>query len=221
MGIRLRCPNGHKIHVKSFLAGRRGVCPHCGARFEIPTAAETSSDDAGTDEIAVVPSNEGAPVGQAALPASTSVAFVATESALPAAPASGTAGGEIWYVRHPLHGHFGPATWETVQRWAAEDRISADSLIWREGWADWRPAPTVLQQQSAAAETAPASPRARDPLDLDALAAAGGGGAFGAASQRMAARRKNAQTMRMVTFVLAAAVTLLTCVLLYVLMRSQ
>ena len=36
MGIRFYCPNGHKLNVKSFLAGKRGICPHCGVRFEIP-----------------------------------------------------------------------------------------------------------------------------------------------------------------------------------------
>jgi hypothetical protein len=38
MGIRVFCPNGHKLNVKSFLAGKRGVCPHCGAKFDIPAA---------------------------------------------------------------------------------------------------------------------------------------------------------------------------------------
>jgi hypothetical protein len=37
MGIRFWCPNGHKLNVKAFQAGRRGVCPYCGARFQIPT----------------------------------------------------------------------------------------------------------------------------------------------------------------------------------------
>ena len=36
MGIRFLCPNGHKLNVKSFQAGKRGICPHCGARFTIP-----------------------------------------------------------------------------------------------------------------------------------------------------------------------------------------
>jgi hypothetical protein len=36
MGIRLTCPNGHKLHVKAFLAGKRGICPHCGISFLIP-----------------------------------------------------------------------------------------------------------------------------------------------------------------------------------------
>ncbi len=36
MGIRFYCPSGHKLNVKTFLAGKRGICPHCGARFRIP-----------------------------------------------------------------------------------------------------------------------------------------------------------------------------------------
>jgi hypothetical protein len=40
MGIRFNCPNGHKLNVKEFLAGKRGVCPQCGAKFIIPTLAE-------------------------------------------------------------------------------------------------------------------------------------------------------------------------------------
>ena len=37
MGIRFWCPNGHKLNVKTFQAGRRGICPYCGAKFQIPT----------------------------------------------------------------------------------------------------------------------------------------------------------------------------------------
>jgi hypothetical protein len=41
MGIRFTCPNGHKLHVKAFLAGKRGVCPQCGAKILIPTEEES------------------------------------------------------------------------------------------------------------------------------------------------------------------------------------
>ena len=36
MGIKFRCPNGHKLHVKSFLAGKKGVCPKCGTKVDVP-----------------------------------------------------------------------------------------------------------------------------------------------------------------------------------------
>ncbi len=39
MGIRFECPNGHRLHVKAFLAGKRGICPECDARFIVPMAA--------------------------------------------------------------------------------------------------------------------------------------------------------------------------------------
>lgn len=37
MGIRFYCPNGHKLNVKTFQAGRRGICPYCGASMMIPS----------------------------------------------------------------------------------------------------------------------------------------------------------------------------------------
>lgn len=43
MGIRFTCPNGHSIHVKAYLAGKRGVCPKCGARVEIPNQSSVPS----------------------------------------------------------------------------------------------------------------------------------------------------------------------------------
>ncbi len=46
MGIKFRCPNGHKLHVKSFLAGKKGVCPKCGVAVEIPGGStEDDADD--------------------------------------------------------------------------------------------------------------------------------------------------------------------------------
>ncbi len=46
MGIRTTCPNGHKLNVKAFLAGLRGICPHCGASFTIPTESNRSTSKA-------------------------------------------------------------------------------------------------------------------------------------------------------------------------------
>ena len=36
MGIRFYCPNGHKLNVKEFQAGRTGICPVCGEKMQIP-----------------------------------------------------------------------------------------------------------------------------------------------------------------------------------------
>ena len=43
MGIRFFCPNGHKLNVKEFQAGRLGICPFCGARTQIPTQSTRPS----------------------------------------------------------------------------------------------------------------------------------------------------------------------------------
>ena len=43
MGIRFYCPNGHKLNVKSFLAGKRGICPHCGSKVDIPLESTRDS----------------------------------------------------------------------------------------------------------------------------------------------------------------------------------
>jgi hypothetical protein len=43
MGIRFYCPNGHKLNVKEFQAGRRGICPYCGEKILIPTESTRPS----------------------------------------------------------------------------------------------------------------------------------------------------------------------------------
>jgi len=40
MGIVAYCPNQHRVKVKDDLAGRKGVCPTCGARFRIPLESQ-------------------------------------------------------------------------------------------------------------------------------------------------------------------------------------
>jgi hypothetical protein len=44
MGIRFLCPSGHKLNVKSFLAGKRAICPQCGAKVIVPETSEVSVD---------------------------------------------------------------------------------------------------------------------------------------------------------------------------------
>jgi hypothetical protein len=42
------CPNGHKLNGPPSLRGKAGQCPHCGARFRIPT--EEEEEDVPTGE---------------------------------------------------------------------------------------------------------------------------------------------------------------------------
>ncbi len=58
------------------------------------------------------------------------------------------AGSAAWFVRPPSGGQFGPATAEILRTWLAEGRLTADTLLWREGWQDWREASEVFPQLS-------------------------------------------------------------------------
>ena len=60
----------------------------------------------------------------------------------------------IWYVRPPSGGQFGPAAGDIMRSWLAEGRVSADSLLWREGWRDWQEAGSVFPQLRSGQPTA-------------------------------------------------------------------
>lgn len=151
MGIRFLCPNGHKLNVKSFLAGRAGICPHCGERFVIP---DESSPDV---RVASRPKSRksGDSGSSSALP---NVAAVAAASV--AEPSRATAGngaaadltaldaeGGVWYVRRPSGEQYGPASGDVMRRWINERRVGTDCLVWRDGWPEWRKAGEVFPQQ--------------------------------------------------------------------------
>lgn len=175
MGIRFRCNACEKkLNVKSFLGGKRGICPHCGAKIAIPPAEGQPPVAAGAKKAALVgaPSPAGgqahagtsvrrnagevaspvvATAGEAthaAFPQPTAEVMPAArpqETPQPARPdALAEAPGAVWYVRPPSGGQYGPASAEYMRRWIEEGRISADSLVWRDGWADWQPASTAL-----------------------------------------------------------------------------
>jgi len=225
MGIRFFCPNGHRLHVKSFLAGKRGVCPDCGTAVEIPMESDARAVSSkkraaagGDDErdevkagtavmerpeaaieheepsahddfalppsvglpppsappnfalenvksasapvlptpVAAIPKGEasppaivvpsGVPLPTATVPTGAAVAAPAsTSSALPpAADPISEAPMAIWYVRPAAGGQYGPARGDVMRKWVTEGRVTTDSLVWREGWPDWRPAAKVF-----------------------------------------------------------------------------
>lgn len=175
MGIKFRCHAcDKKLHVKAFLAGKRGVCPRCGAKVRIPhesqvTARATSGKPA-VGEHAVATSS-GAP--SAALTEATSADAVAADEAAPQPttpqPAAAVvdpiaeAPDVVWYVRPPSGGEYGPASGEIMQRWLDEGRVSSDSAVWREGWSDWREAGGVFPK--FATSSVPASATAEPAMD--------------------------------------------------------
>lgn len=218
MGIKFLCPHGHKLNVKTFLAGKKGVCPECGERFVVPLESQpkqrvasigvssalqagvqaaheavaggmhdghvvAARDDheavmAGHAAVAQLPVGQaavaagppghwgaspgGIPVAQASLPVGTPVgvapqAYPAPAPAPTPAPLDplSEAPQATWYVRPPSGGQFGPAKSDLLRRWITEGRVSADSLVWREDWPDWRTAGGLLPGVGEAPAPAP------------------------------------------------------------------
>ncbi len=166
MGIKFHCPQGHKLNVKAFLAGKKGICPKCGTKLRIPESSEPELLDSeeedsdgseavvknnGAGEVAVA-ANGPAPAAPAVSGAPAMAAAVGQSDPIAEAPAA------IWYVRPPTGGQYGPARGEVMRKWLSEGRVSSDSLVWREGWTDWQNAgklfPTL--NESGAASPAPA-----------------------------------------------------------------
>ena len=280
MGIRFLCPNGHKLNVKAFQAGRRGICPFCGAKFQIPTESTlqpgqvSQTDDSPADDVAPsvpegdvesafeqnleahlqqaeaqpLPSYESRTTAAWAAKPSNSddreetlaspeeptateadrpenvtqpgavpntVEDAAPLDAQPAAvPAPVPAPSQpdpltetpsaVWYVRPPSGGQFGPAQAEMMRGWLSEGRVSPETLVWREGWADWREATSVFPQlQSAASAMPEAPPVAMSNGDVTS-------------SYRPGTRRRSGPNMGLIA-VLVAAVVLLLLVLIWIL----
>lgn len=172
MGIRFYCPNDHKLNVKAFQAGRRGICPYCGASMMIPTESTIPSRQPGSTPVekqsstavekqrspsTPVPATWAAAptplasqelAGQAAPIARQSPGVIAMTApkAAPSPDPLTEAPTAVWYVRPAAGGQYGPATSDIMRGWLTEGRIGADSLVWREGWPDWQEAGQVFPQ---------------------------------------------------------------------------
>lgn len=150
MGIRFHCPNGHKLNVKSFLAGKRGFCPRCSVKLTVPLSSETGSEDesialadADDDEAATTEALEGgieaAAAGRlAAEPPPLPLGTPVVDAALAEAPEA------RWYMADSDGRRDGPYGAEQMRDRLAEGRVSPEMLVWREGWSDWQSAGTVF-----------------------------------------------------------------------------
>ena len=162
MGIKFACAEcGYVLHVKSALAGKRGFCPKCQGRVDIPVESPPPSSVGRM--AAVVASDTPEPVRLAVESPSTLATAVAAPLAstaprsatpVPLTALSGPAGDPIsenpemqWYVVPPgAATPYGPATGTLFRSWIDEGRVTADSLVWRQDWKDWQPASSVLPQ---------------------------------------------------------------------------
>lgn len=171
------------MNVKAFLAGKRGICPHCDARWDIPMESEIPDGapkirpNAEATEHAAPesmdrpePIAESSPIGTTTAESSS----VAQGRALPSFDAVATTREDpiaaspnaVWYVRPSSGGEFGPAKGDVMRRWMEEGRVGADSMVWCEGWAEWQIAGPIFpsldssdEQPTVAADVPATTPR--------------------------------------------------------------
>jgi hypothetical protein len=168
MGIKFLCPNGHKLHVKAFLSGKKAICPKCGARVTVPgevspvstTAGDGSQQDSGQpggagdvlgDDLTI--SEGGSVILSTDLGVDPAQTAVGVRTSAPSTHATSThadaideAPSAVWYVRPATGGQFGPASGEIMRSWINEGRVGASSLVWRAGWPEWRSAVVTFPQ---------------------------------------------------------------------------
>ena len=168
MGIKFRCPNGHKLNVNNHQAGKKGYCPKCKSQVNIPLkstrkgkvereaerqAAQAQATGAGATT--ATPSSP-MPVATRVAPL-TDVPTASLPTTPPAVAADPlTANPDfVWYVRSPSGNQFGPAKGELFQSWIQEGRVAIDSLVWQEGWDDWKQAGEIFPQLAGPPEPGP------------------------------------------------------------------
>lgn len=183
------------MNVKSELAGKKGRCPRCEAKIDIPAESSPWAKPAGGTRQAAA-----APTAPASVPAAPSAPVEGGAASPVAAPVQAPGGGLVadaeqttiyqpqptaapvgavaaadpiaeapqmqWYVTPPgATSQYGPASGEEFRGWIQEGRVTADSLVWRQDWPDWRPASTVFPQlPSPPAGPAPAAAPVVPPL---------------------------------------------------------
>ena len=206
MGIRFYCPNGHKLNVKEFQAGLKGICPYCGVKIQIPTESTRPSSKAEKE----APAGD-VPAAQQAAPPDKPP----PEAAEPADPLV-EAGDAVWYVRPPGGGQFGPAGPDVMKTWIAEGRVSPDCLVWREGWGDWREASQVFPPLAAGGtESLPV----RVFTGETSLSNTTASGATTTGGIRPGRRRKSKNSQAVVIILLIFAVLILSAVFIWVLTK--
>jgi hypothetical protein len=222
MGVRFECPNGHKLHVKAELAGKRGICPECGVKFIVPSfsgerVAESSAGTSSTATPTPSPSGDassGSVIIQTASPSGIARAGESENSQPPAVAVA-------WYIRPAAGGQFGPASTDVFQQWIADGRVAADSWVWRTGWTDWKPGAEALALFSNRPPVGPAVAMAgaADALfDHDVLSATGPVEAGTAEARRREIRRRKRRT-RTISMILGMVALAVLVVLVVVLAR--
>lgn len=172
MGIVSFCPQGHRVKVKDHLAGKKGVCPTCGARFRIPLASVaapmTGPASAALPEAAIVSLDAtiaarlprvlllnratepalGRPPGPAkparVEPVEEEVELVVEEARHH--PAIAERSDLAWCIALPGGTASEPMQADALQAWLDSGQPTGDELVWRADWAEWRPISGVFPE---------------------------------------------------------------------------
>ncbi len=148
MGIVSHCPNGHRIKVKDYLAGKIGICPSCSARFRIPLAnaspARVSGRPAASGPPVAAVSVDAARAGSAPVDFGNDLPIEITpdESMIPAAISE--AATASWCIAVPGGQPSATMTGEALLEWLTSGRATGCELVWRSDWSDWRPVADVF-----------------------------------------------------------------------------
>jgi hypothetical protein len=238
MGIKFECPNGHKLNVKGFLAGKKAICPKCGARVIVPDVEDTGSSGttigvvaSGSVPSAIVAAGQ---TGDPQPPSSATTALGQPPSGAAVDPIA-EAPGAVWYVRPATGGQYGPASGEIMRGWIKEGRVGASSLVWRAGWEDWRPAESTFAElatvpgaaarlQPANGSAAAALPQGRvveslPPAPSNAMPAEPLAGVSHLSRAALKRRRRN--EVNLIASAILAVVTLILIIVLAFVWRSQ
>jgi hypothetical protein len=119
------------------------------------------------------------------------------------------AGNVVWYVRPASGGQFGPAGSEVMRSWLQQGRVGVDSLVWREGWPDWRQAAKVFPQLGTG--------QPDKPLGEIAAPETTATGATAARNRRVKDRQQSKKTQSLLIILLIFTVIILFAVFLWVL----
>lgn len=154
MGIVAFCPTGHRVKVKDHLAGKKGICPQCGATFRIPSTTPAAADRAagasGLPQATVVSLD---PAVAASLPpvialaeSPPAMAASASEHGFPlgadVAPAPPPrpiteAPGASWCWAVPGGQPSPQLSGEGMLAWLESGAVTGGELVWRSDWAGW------------------------------------------------------------------------------------
>jgi len=164
MGIVAFCPQGHRVNVKESFAGKKGLCPTCGAKFRIPGGASAPpGPDAGLPTARllavdpaiiatlprVLPFDAAPPAGA---PAAAHDPLPAPAFAPPVAPAQPPLHAVLaerpdlqWCIAFPGGEPTEPLPAESMQAWLESGQAEGSEVVWRSDWPEWRPAREVFR----------------------------------------------------------------------------